>query len=139
MLFRSLVVFDRHSGVSLVDAVMASCAVPGAWPVVTIDGRRYMDGGIGSSVNAMAVADCSAAVVLVPSAANSPSPFGAGTTAEIDAFAARTFAVYADAGAVIAFGKDPLDPASRIPAAQAGRIQGRAVAGDVERFLLDLD
>ena len=50
-----LVVFDRHSGVDLVDAVAASCAVPGAWPPVTIGDRRFMDGGVGSTVN-MAVA-----------------------------------------------------------------------------------
>lgn len=30
-----LVVIDRHSGIALVDAVAASCAVPGAWPSVT--------------------------------------------------------------------------------------------------------
>src|SRR4051812_32776339 len=36
--------FDRASGVSLVDAVAASCAVPGVWPAVTIGGRRYVDG-----------------------------------------------------------------------------------------------
>jgi NTE family protein len=39
-------VFDRTSGVQLVDAVAASCALPGVWPPVTIDGRRYMDGGM---------------------------------------------------------------------------------------------
>lgn len=44
--------FDRASGVGLVDAVAASCAVPGIWPAVTIDGARYMDGGIRSSNNA---------------------------------------------------------------------------------------
>jgi NTE family protein len=38
-------IFDRLSGTGLVDAVAASCAVPGVWPPVTIDGRRYMDGG----------------------------------------------------------------------------------------------
>ena len=38
-------IFDRHSGVGIVDAVAASCAVPGLWPCVTIDGHRYMDGG----------------------------------------------------------------------------------------------
>ena len=32
------VVFDRDSGVGLIDAVAASCAVPGAWPPVTIAG-----------------------------------------------------------------------------------------------------
>ena len=66
-----LVVFDRGSGVQLVDAVAASCAVPGAWPPVTIAGRRYMDGGVASSVNLGVARDCDAAVVLVPSA---PTP-----------------------------------------------------------------
>ena len=61
-----LVVFDRDSGVGLVDAVAASCAVPGAWPPVTIAGRRYMDGGVASSVNLGVAADCDVAVVLVP-------------------------------------------------------------------------
>ena len=45
------VVLDRNSGVDLIDAVAASCAVPRAWPPVTLGDRRYMDGGIGSSVN----------------------------------------------------------------------------------------
>ncbi|MCV7102014.1 patatin-like phospholipase family protein, partial [Mycobacterium palustre] len=62
-----LVVFDRDSGVGLVDAVAASCAVPGAWPPVTIGERRYMDGGVASSVNLGVAGDCGAAVVLVPS------------------------------------------------------------------------
>ena len=39
--------FDSGSGASLVDAVAASCAVPGIWPPVTIGGRRYVDGGSG--------------------------------------------------------------------------------------------
>ncbi|HEU5378722.1 MAG TPA: patatin-like phospholipase family protein, partial [Ktedonobacteraceae bacterium] len=33
-------VMHRESGVSLVDAVAASCAVPGIWPPVTIAGHR---------------------------------------------------------------------------------------------------
>jgi predicted acylesterase/phospholipase RssA len=43
---------DRASGVALVDAVAASCAVPGIWPPVTIAERRYMDGGVRSTTNA---------------------------------------------------------------------------------------
>ena len=39
------------SGVDLVDAVAASCAVPGIWPPVTIGGARYIDGGIWSLTN----------------------------------------------------------------------------------------
>ena len=45
-------VFDADSGVSLIDAVGASCAVPGIWPPVTIDGKRYIDGGMRSATNA---------------------------------------------------------------------------------------
>jgi NTE family protein len=130
-----LVVFDGTSGVDLVDAVAASCAVPGAWPPVTIGERRFMDGGVGSTVNMSAVDDCGVAVALVPSAANSPSPWGSGTAAEIDAFAGATLAVFADADSLTAFGPNPLDPACRTPAAHAGRVQGRREAQRVAEFL----
>ena len=130
-----LVVFDRESGVELVDAVAASCAVPGAWPPVTIAGRRYMDGGVGSPVNLPVAGDCDVAVVLVPSGADAPPPFGDGPAAELAAFAGTTFAVFADDDSLAAFGPNPLDPRCRIPAAVAGREQGRREAKAVARFL----
>jgi NTE family protein len=130
-----LVVFDRESGVELVDAVAASCAVPGAWPPVTIAGRRYMDGGIASSVNLGVAGDCDAVVVLVPSGVDAPAPFGGGPRAEIAAFAGPAFAVFADDGSLAAFGPNPLDPRCRIPSAVAGRAQGRREAQTVARFL----
>jgi NTE family protein len=133
-----LVVFDRGSGVGLVDAVAASCAVPGAWPPVTIDGRRYMDGGVASSVNLAVAADCDAAVVLVPSGADAPAAFGDGPAAEIAAFggpAVPVFPVFADADSLAAFGPNPLDPRCRIDSAVAGRHQGRREAASVARFL----
>ncbi|OBH05057.1 patatin [Mycobacterium sp. E2699] len=130
-----LVVFDRNSGVGLVDAVAASCAVPGAWPPVTIGARRYMDGGVASSVNLAVASDCDAAVVLVPSGADAPAAFGAGPAAEIAAFAGPAFAVFADADSLTAFGPNPLDPRCRIDSAVAGREQGRREAHAVARFL----
>src|SRR6202020_3081095 len=81
-----LVVFDRDSRVELVDAVAASCAVPGAWPPVTIGDRRYMDGGIGSTINLEIADDCAEAVVLVPAGESAPSAFGAGPAVEINGF-----------------------------------------------------
>ena len=129
-----LVVFDSSSGVELVDAVAASCAVPGTWPPVTIGERRYMDGGVGSSVNTAVAADCATAVVLVPAGRSAPSPFG-DTAAEIAAFGARTFAVFADEASLSAFGPNPLDPRCRVPSALAGREQGRRVAAAVMEFL----
>lgn len=129
-----LVVFDSSSGVALVDAVAASCAVPGTWPPVTIGERRYMDGGVGSSVNTAVAADCTTAVVLVPAGRFAPSPFG-DTAAEIADFGARTFAVFADEASLAAFGPNPLDPRCRVPSAVAGRAQGRRVAAEVREFL----
>jgi NTE family protein len=130
-----LVVFDNESGVGLVDAVAASCAVPGAWPPVTIAGRRYMDGGVGSSVNLSVARDCGEAVVLVPSGVDTPSPFGVGPAAEIAAFAGTTFSVFADTNSLAAFGPNALDPRCRIPSAMAGREQGGRQAEAIAKFL----
>jgi NTE family protein len=130
-----LVTFDRDSGVGLVDAVAASCAVPGVWPPVTIGDRRYMDGGVGSSVNMALANDCDVAVVLAPSGRSAPSPFGGGAAEEVGAFGGSTFGVFADDESLAAFGRNPLDPACRKPSALAGREQGRRVAGDIADFL----
>jgi NTE family protein len=130
-----LVVLDRTSGVGLVDAVAASCAVPGVWPPVTIGGRRYMDGGVGSSVNLALAEDCDVAVVLVPSGRSAPSPFGGGAAEEVAALGESAFGVFADDASLAAFGRNPLDPACRAPSALAGREQGRRVAAAVADFL----
>ena len=130
-----LVVFDRDSGVGLVDAVTASCAVPGAWPPVTIANRRYMDGGTASSVNLAIAADCDVVVVLVPASAAAPSPFGGGAAAEIAGFAGSALSVFADDASLAAFGPNPLDPGCRSASAMAGREQGRREAGEILRFL----
>ncbi len=130
-----LVVFERDAGVDLVDAVAASCAVPGAWPPVTIADRRYMDAGVASSVNLGVAGDCDVAVVLVPSGADASSPFGAGPAAEVSAFAGRVFAVFADDNSLAAYGPNPLDPRCRVASARAGREQGRREAQAVARFL----
>jgi NTE family protein len=52
--------------VPLVDAVMASCAIPLVWPVVPIDGHRYMDGGMRSPVNLDLAPGDGAVVALAP-------------------------------------------------------------------------
>jgi NTE family protein len=130
-----LVVIDRDSGIPLVDAVAASCAVPGVWPPVTVGGRRFMDGGVGSTVNMSAASDCDPVVVLVPSSETSPSPFGDGAVAEIAAFPGDVVSVFADDASIVAFGPNPLDPACRAPSANAGRAQGRREAPRIARLL----
>lgn len=130
-----LIVLDRDSGVDLVDAVAASCAVPGAWPPVTLGGRRYMDGGVGSSVNLDVADDCAAAVVLVPAGESAPSPFGPGPAADIAAFDGSALGVFADEESLTAFGSNALDPRCRIESALAGRAQGRRDAKAIAAFL----
>jgi len=127
-------VFDRASGVSLIDAVMASCAVPGIWPVVEIDGHKYMDGGMRSVSNADLASCADPVLIITPS--TEQTPMGpAIQPAELEALApARVHVIYADAASVAAFGSNPLDPAARRPAALAGREVGRAVAADVSAF-----
>lgn len=128
-------VFDRDSGVDLVDAVAASCAVPGAWPPVTIADRRYMDGGVGSVINLHLAEDCADAVVLVPAGESAPSAFSAGAATELDEFGGAALGVFADDESLAAFGPNPLDPNCRPASARAGRAQGRRVAAAVAAFL----
>jgi len=130
-----LVVFQRDSDVDLVDAVAASCAVPGVWPPVTIGDRRYMDGGIGSTINLHVADDCVTAVVLVPAGESAPSSFGDGPSSEIAAFGGTALGLFADDESLAAFGANPLDPRCRIASAEAGRAQGRRQAGAVAAFL----
>lgn len=130
-----LVVFERDSGVDLVDAVAASCAVPGAWPPVTIGDRRYMDGGIGSTINLDVADDCAAAVVLVPTGESAPSAFGAGPADEIHGFRGAALGVFADDESLAVFGPNPLDPNCRSACARAGRAQGRRETEAVAAFL----
>ncbi|MFD8833388.1 patatin-like phospholipase family protein [Streptomyces griseofuscus] len=121
-------VFDRDSGVSLVDAVAASCAVPGVWPPVTIAGRRYIDGGIRSVANVDLAAGAARVLVLVPLGPVEPLPSDHpldDTVAALRAEGAEVLVIGPDDASASAIGANPLDPATREPAARAGREQGR--------------
>jgi NTE family protein len=130
-----LVEFDRTSGVDLVDAIAASCAVPGVWPPVTIGNRRYIDGGTGSVTNADLAAGFDRIVILAPMRGLDHNPLGPSLTDALDRLRrdARVAVVEADEASVAAFGSNPLDPASRPPAARAGLRQGREAAAQVQR------
>jgi NTE family protein len=124
-------VFDADSGVGLVDAVAASCAVPGVWPPVTINGRRWIDGGVRSPANADLATGCEQVVVIAPLVAGAgPMPSVASQVAEL-ARTARVVTVTPDEAAKRAIGRNVLDPARRAPAAQAGRAQAAGVAAAV--------
>ncbi|WP_409074097.1 patatin-like phospholipase family protein [Micromonospora chalcea] len=126
------VVFDADSGASLVDAVGASCAVPGVWPPVTIGDRRFVDGGVRSPVNADLAAGCERVVVLAPTrAAVGPMPRLSAQVTALRAAGARVVVVSPDRAARTAIGRNVLDPARRAASARAGFAQADTVAAEV--------
>ena len=122
------VTFDRLSGVSLLDAVAASCAVPGVWPPVTIGSRRFIDGGVRSGTSCDLAADCARVVVVAPLSEMSRVELEREVAALSDS--TEVVVIEADAASNAAFGPNPLDPRRRGAAADAGRTQA---ATEVER------
>ncbi|KPC58434.1 patatin-like phospholipase family protein [Streptomyces chattanoogensis] len=116
-------VFGPASGVALVDAVTASCAVPGAWPPVTIDGRRYVDGGIRTTENADLAAGCDRILVLQVMAAPGRTHLD-DQVAALRGRGAKVSVIRPDDSSASAIGPDLLDPAVRESAARAGHEQG---------------
>jgi NTE family protein len=132
------VVFDRHSGVDLVDAVTASCAGPGV-PPHSIGGSRYIDGGYRSNENADLAAGYGRVLVLSPLGGRSRAPqdWGIHLAAQADELRARgsrVDTIFPDSNSRDAFGVNLMDPSTRPPAARAGYNQGRALAGQLTEF-----
>jgi len=124
-----LVVFDSAGEAGLVDAVGASCAVPGVWPPVTIGDRRLVDGGVRSVANADLAAGYERVVIVAPVAAGigqMPSP--GRQAAALAAAGARVVLVRPDRAAMRAIGRNVLDVSRRAAAATAGRAQARTAA-----------
>lgn len=131
----ALVVLDGTCGFDLVDCVAASCAVPGIWPPVTLGGRRYVDGGVRTTLNADLAAGSSAVLVLAPMGVDGSGPLTAGLD-DARPLLGRVLALTPDQPSLAAMGANPLDPATRAPAAAAGRAQGLAASDAVRGFWL---
>ena len=112
------VVFDRHSGVDLVDAVTASCAGPGV-PPHSIGDNRYIDGGYRSNENADLAAGYGRVLVLSPLGGRSRAPLDWGihlaTQAdELRARGSRVETIFPDSDSRNAFGVNLMDPFRRV-------------------------
>jgi NTE family protein len=130
-------IFDRHSGTHLVDAVAASCAVPGVWPPVTVDGHRYMDGGVRSSDNADLAKGYGRIVVVSPNGLRADEIVAFPLQEQIDVLknaGAQTYVIEPDKPSRTAIGLNPLLPATRKPSAEAGRRQGKLIANEMKQF-----
>jgi NTE family protein len=123
--------FDRDSGVSLADAVTASCAVPLVWPPITIDGHRYIDGGVRSTTNADLARGCETVVVVAPIAMALRRSGRIGRQLASLGPQVRSIVVSPDANARNAIGRNVLDPARRVASARAGHAQAAGAASAV--------
>jgi NTE family protein len=133
------VVFDRHSGVDLVDAVAASTSNGFGVPPYSIGDNRYIDGGYRRNENADLAAGYARVLVLSPFGGRSRHPleWGMHLAAQVDELRAgnsRVETIFPDGDSLSAFGVNMMDLSTRPPAAQAGYNQGRAVAGQLSEF-----
>jgi NTE family protein len=125
----AVAVFDRDSGVSLIDAVAASCAVPLVWPPMTVSGRRYVDGGVRSVANVDLATGYEKVVVIAP--ATAAVKRGDKPAAQAKALNAESVVISPTDAALTAIGRNPLSPDRRALAAEAGRAQAATEADRV--------
>ncbi|MGR0160510.1 patatin-like phospholipase family protein [Paenarthrobacter nitroguajacolicus] len=130
-------VFDRRSGVELVDAVAASCASGFAYHVGS---RHYIDGGFRSNAdNADLAAGYNKVLVLSPfgGRTRTPSEWGMHLSTQVDELR-RTGSwvetIFPEAEAEHMFGANAMDPTLRPAAAQAGFQQGRTLAAPLSEY-----
>ena len=124
------VVFDRHSGIDLVDAVAASTS---AMTPYRIGEDRYINGGYRRSENADLAAGYGRVLVLSPFGGRSRMPleWGMDLATQVDELRAggsKVETVFPDGGAGDVFDANALDPSTRRQAARGGYDQGRALA-----------
>ena len=129
------VVWTAASKVGLARAVASSCSVPGVFPPISINGRRYIDGGMRSATNADLAKGHDLVVVL---ALRIAAMTGSGPTPlerEIEtlkAGGARVEVIYPDEASQTAFGVNLMDARVRPAACQAGLAQGGAAAAAIQ-------
>jgi NTE family protein len=145
-----LAAFDRDSGVELVDAVTASTALPGG-PTHSINGTRYINGGVRSGENADLASGFANVVVLSPFGGRNRTPPergadpagqfeglrrfpGADLPSQVEALrkqGSHVEVITPDADSRAAMGTNQMDLATRVPAARAGFAQGKQEAARV--------
>ncbi|NYG05586.1 NTE family protein [Phycicoccus badiiscoriae] len=130
------VVFDRHSGVDLVDAIAASTSSGAPYG---IGDNRYIDGGYRRNENADLAAGFRRVLVLSPLGGRSrhPAEWGMQLAAQVDELRAGGSVVETilpDGDSLEAFGTNLMDPSTRLPAARAGHHQGVVLAERLSEF-----
>ena len=132
------VVFDRNSGVDLVDAVAASCAGGFAYG---IGDKRYVDGGYRADLNADLAAGYRRVLIIPPlgNRTRKPLDWGLHLAAQVDELRAGGSIVEVilpdgNSQDALAIGMRVMDLSTRRPSAEAGYHQGKTIAGQLCEF-----
>jgi NTE family protein len=130
--------WSRSDGVPVQEAVASSCAVPGIFPCVDINGRRYQDGGVRSGTSADLASGYDSVVIIAPIGAGETGIdplLGRTTRAEAEALRAagsRVALTFPDKATLDVFGINRMDTSRRSAAVETGIAQGRAFAAQIE-------
>lgn len=132
------VVWNADSNVPLSRAIASSCCVPGIYPPITINGRRYIDGGMRSSTNADLAKGAEVALVVAVTSNAARGPMAEigqkrleGELKVIREAGGEAILIQPDTASQDAFGMNLMDFSRRAGAAEAGFAQGKAEAARI--------
>ena len=133
------IVFDKFSGVALVDAVAASTSSGFGSPPYRIGKNKYIDGGYRRNENADLAEGFLRVLVLSPLGGRTRHPLKWGMQlatqiAELRAAGSRVETIFPDADSLTAFGSNLMDLSTRPAAARAGYAQGQALTAALLNF-----
>ena len=146
---RRMIFNGSMAGVDVGTAVAASCAVPGWFAPVEINGERYVDGGVWSPTNADVLAGEPLDAVIISSPMSSPPTFSMPTissagrwlhhgyltaeTARLQSSGRPVFVIEPTPGDLDVFGDNPMDGARRPAVTRHVRasVRDRLITGDL--------
>jgi NTE family protein len=140
------VTWSKDSGVPLARAIASSCCVPGIFPPVTINGRRYVDGGMKSATNADLAAGYDRVIVVSVTAGMERAATAFPGMAErakkrmdeelaaITSKGGQVKMIAPDEASQAAFGTNLMDFSRRGEIADAGLRQGKLEAAGLREF-----
>lgn len=126
--------------IPLAHGIASSCSVPGVYPPIAINGRKWIDGGMRSGTNAdLAAGHRRVLIVAVIAGDGDPASARAAERlarerAAIEAGGGVSELIRPDAASLETFGPNLLDARRRADVAQAGIEQGRREAARLAAF-----
>ncbi len=134
-------VWTEKQNVPLAKGVASSCCVPGIYPPVAINDRRWIDGGMRSSTSADLAAGYKRVIVVAVTTGNAQDARVAllhkrldGERAAIHAAGGKSELITPDEGALAVFGVNLMNASKRAEITEAGIAQGRREAERLRAF-----